>query len=324
MQEFFFPTGFKDFVRFSATPEFQMNTPFGSLSIEHDASFRLVPEDMRSIFYCTDDEALNEIQESYARICSARPKFGLMLKTDLSYRLRIKFAEALPVNEAFTRIDSISALFSLLLYGPCHPSNIRTVSANEDGRTTVGDLYPSLGLNESTIKLCEQNLSHHNLPITIKNIDFRSVATSWFQSGAGFHTLVTMLQHETGFYTDHAVHGDLVLFSTQLESISHAAREIGKKYSYAIDKHSAHELKERIKRLLQAKTHEEAGEIISALRNEIAHVGRPRSVLNKLSAQDVFLISQCLKLVVIGYVLDSLGVSVNVRDRYQTLYMPRS
>jgi len=321
LQEFFFPTGFKNLVRFSTEPEFSSHAPFGVLEVSHDASFNLVHDDTRSLFHSTDPELLEKLQSAYNEFQESRPSAALMLKNDITYRLHLKFDDGLPVDKVYKHIASLSGLFALLIHKPCHPENISLITSNETRTPVLHDLYPSLGLNKSTIQRCKSKNSHFHMPINSRTIDLPTVICEWFRISERFSTLVSAMQHETGFRTDHATEGNIVLFATQLESIAHDAGRKTEKYEYPLETHSSVELQIALKDLLKCVSIAELAVAVSDLRNEIAHIGKPRKYMNSLSRKHVFCVSICLELVVLGYVLDSVGVPLAARNSYQRHFL---
>ena len=81
-------------------------------------------------------------------------------------------------------------------------------------------------------------------------------------------------------------------------------------------KYASNKLIKHLENLLGCKE-ENFGEYISDLRNDIAHVGRPSKLLPKITARNQFKISRALQIVVIGFVLEDIGVSANKREKYQ-------
>lgn len=322
LQEFFFPKGFKNSLRFSAEPEFTVHAPFGVLEVSHDASFHLIHDDIRPLFHSFDPDVLDELELAYTKIRENRKHAALMLKSNIAYRLHLKFDVGVSMEKVFEYISLLSGLFAILTYKPCHPENISIITANDAGAPTLHDLYPSLGLNEGTIRACQREDSHFNMPINRSTVDISLVIGEWFRTAGRFSGLASAIQNETGFRTDHATEGNIVLFATQLESIAHDAGRKTEKYEYPLKTHCSEDVQRTLKRLLGCTKCAELGVAIGDLRNEIAHIGRPRKYMTSLSRKHIFDISVCLELVVLGFVLDSIGVPLEARNHYQRQFLP--
>ena len=67
---------------------------------------------------------------------------------------------------------------------------------------------------------------------------------------------------------------------------------------------------------------DDAAVAIGDIRNEIAHVGRPKHWLATLSLGQLVRISQYLQLTIIGYILTNIGVPANAICTYQDRYSP--
>jgi hypothetical protein len=160
------------------------------------------------------------------------------------------------------------------------------------------------------------------MPITRRNIDLPSVVQGWFRLLGQFETITAALQYDVGFRTVHSARGDIVLYATQLESIAHSAGYKHRKYAYPIEAHSSIELREALMRSLCASSMTDLGDAIGDLRNEIAHIGRPRRYLEKLPGAEIGRVAYCLSLSVLGYVLDSIGIPTETRNAYQRHLLP--
>lgn len=77
-----------------------------------------------------------------------------------------------------------------------------------------------------------------------------------------------------------------------------------------------------IQKILSKAGEADIGTGIGELRNEIAHVGKPKELLGSLSITDMIKISQYLQMTIIGYILTRLGVDRNLIDDYQIRLTP--
>ena len=138
--------------------------------------------------------------------------------------------------------------------------------------------------------------------------------------GEKFSTITSSIQFETGFRDIHELHGEIVLYATQVESISHKLKEKKLKYQVPIEKYASWHIRDELIRIFKAYEKDSLGKAIGDLRNEIAHVGKPRHYLDILTAKDMMRISTCLQMTIIGYILSELGVSEEDIFAYQKVH----
>ena len=95
-------------------------------------------------------------------------------------------------------------------------------------------------LDRRTIEICTKKKSFFNMSINKTNIDLHSVLGFWLNSSKDYQTIVSSIQRETGIRNEHSLHGEIVLYVTQLESISFQSG-IGnaQKYAYPLDTYSS-------------------------------------------------------------------------------------
>lgn len=64
------------------------------------------------------------------------------------------------------------------------------------------------------------------------------------------------------------------------------------------------------------------GKGIADLRNEIAHVGKPKRLLAALTIRDLGRLTQFMEVTVLGSILTTLGVKKDVIEHYQDISTP--
>jgi hypothetical protein len=322
LQEFFYPSGYKDFVKYSEKPIYSVETPFGRMEVGNTATFGSLSRDISSHIYSRDPAALSELSLAFKDIDAKYPESFFMLKKDIAYRVFLIFTPGIAIREAFEHITSFSNLFALLMYAPVYPESIRLRKRGPDKCPITIELYPSMVLDPRTIKLCTSNHSHWHMPITHSTVPLDSIVSTWLQAPQNHSPIISSIQHETGFRNAHAVHGEIVLYATQFESISHVAGQKGKKYEYPLASHSSHKICDGLMNTFGVYSLEDAAVAIGDLRNEIAHVGRPKQWLANLTLGQLVRISQYLQLTIIGYMLASIGLPENAICTYQDRYSP--
>lgn len=279
LQEFFFPAGGKDLVKFSNAPLATLSVPFGTIEITNAASFGFLHKDITSQIYCRDPDALDALNLAFEKIEKEHPQAPFLLKKDIAYHLRLRFSAGVKLESACQKISEIADLFAMLIYGPTHPESLSILRQNEGGCPASEDVYPAMGLNQSTIDICTRKACHFQMPITQHTVDLSKLLTTWPENASRFKTAVSAIQHEVGFRTVHSAHGDIVLYATQFESISHAAGRIRDKYSFPLEAYACVQLRERLARVFAKVNASDLGKSISDLRGEIAHIGRPAKML---------------------------------------------
>jgi hypothetical protein len=325
LQDFFFPSGFPQGVKYEGKPIHTIKVDFGEVEIFQVVTFEFL--DLSNIdgwIWSPDSDAMEAMRASLRAIKQEHPQAGFMLRNDLAYKFTLKSQAGFSLHEADKYIRSISELFALFRLNPTFPEEIMAFK-DVDARRLPLDIYPWLSLNQSIIDRAKKERSHHLLPLTIKDINLPAAVERWLAMRPRFDTIISSIQYEVGFRTPHSAHGDLVLFATQLETISQEAGEPEKrKYAYPLEKFCHWQLKEKFEALFKKANVTDIPVGISDLRNEITHINRPKRLLSKLSVGDLMDIARCMQLLVLSYVLDKLGVAEQVRGDYQTHLLPWS
>jgi hypothetical protein len=232
--------------------------------------------------------------------------------------IRIKTNTGAKISALYEHIVEISNLFALLTYGPVYPELIKLSHIDNNSNRFMSTIYSSMCLEKRTYDLCKGNHSHFDMPIKKSNIDLAISITNWLEQSEKYSTIVSSLQTETGFRSKHSVHGELVMYATQLESISHTNKiDNLNKYEYPVNEFGTDKIKGTLMRIFECAGEKDFGKGIGCLRNEIAHVGKPKKLLPKLSMRDMVNISHLLRLTVIGYALNAIGIHKGVVAEYQ-------
>lgn len=318
MQEFFFPKGYKDLVKYSNEPLFTASTDYGQIVVGNNANFSMLGNDITAQIYNRNDEALADLKHAFEEIDSKYENSFFMLKKEISYMVTIKTNAGCKVEALYEHITDISNLFAILIYSPVCPEIIKLKHVDGDGHPHSSTVYPSMALEKRTADLCKRERSHFHMPITRSKVDLANAITSWLKQSQKFTTIVSSLQHETGFRNQHSVHGELVMYATQFESISHSAG-VGNtsKYEYPVNQFGTDKIKNSLTRIFSSVGETAYGKGIGNLRNEIAHVGKPKTLLSTLTIRDMVDISHLLQITILGYVLDAIGINKNIIAEYQ-------
>ncbi len=315
MQKFFFPNGYKDLIKYSIEPLLTVSTDYGQIEVGNNANFSILREDITAQIYNRNDEALIDLKRAFAEINTKYENSLFMLKKEISYMLTIKTNVECNIGKLYEYITDISNLFAILIYSPVYPEVIKLKHIDNPYSSIV---YPSMALEKRTADLCKRKYSHFRMPITKNKINLENVIENWIKQSKKFTMIISSLQHETGFRNEHSVHGELVLYATQFESISHQAG-VGnaKKYEYPVNQFGTDKIKNLLTQIFSNVGETDFAKGIGSLRNEIAHVGRPKDLLSTLTIRDMVNISQLLQITILGYALNTIGVDSNMISEYQ-------
>jgi ApeA N-terminal domain 1 len=318
MQEFFFPEGYKDLVKYSNEPLFVAETDYGHIEVGNNASFSILGKDVTAQIYNRNDQALADLRQAFEEIDGKHENSFFMLKKEISYMITIKVNNACGVLALLEHITDIGNLFAILIYGPVYPELIKLKHRDDDGHPYSSTVYPSMALEKRTADLCRKKRSHFHMTITKSNIDLASAIKKWLAQSNKYTTIVSSLQNETGCRNEHSVHGELVMYATQFESISQAAG-VGKtkKYEYPVSQFGTDKIKNSLVQIFSSAGEPNFGKGIGSLRNEIAHVGKPKELLYSLDLGDMVQVSQLLQITILGYVHDAIGIGKEVIEKYQ-------
>lgn len=319
MQEFIHPQGFISQLKYQDEPILTTKGNDWLIEVRNNATYSVVGDDIINLIHTRDDEAQEKLKLSLEKIKGEHPKLYFTLRKTFQYTFKYKSVLALNTDETLQNIIKIAALFSILMARPKFPDEIEFYFDNEDSVQVLN----SMCLERRTIKLAQQDISHMLMPLNWKQIDMESALSRWFDLYDDFQVLSVSHQYETGFKTLHYAHSDIILYSTQLEAINaDLGGKTGEKYTRPIETYASPELILSLKKVFSKINEEELGKNISNLRNELAHVGRPKVMMKKLSIDDYVDVGIIFQLVVVSHLLAKLGVSTKYIYHYQNRLIP--
>lgn len=322
LQEFFYASGLKDRVKYSESPICSVTMPFGEIQVVNMARFGHLHSDISSQVHSSDAQALASLEKAFKEVQDKHPDAFFMLKKDIAYRFVLNLLPTLTLRDAYTHIYSFAKLFALLICNPVYPESIRLKKIDADGQSFSLEVYPSMVLDPRTIKQSAKTQFHPQMPIRQSTVNFGDIVAEWFKAQHNQSPVVTRIQSETGFRSEHVAHGEIVLYATQLESISYEAGEKKKKYEYPLQYYGCKRLQVGITKSFGLNSLADTAIALADLRNEIAHVGRPKKWLTALSLGQLVDVSRYLQLTIIGYILQDIGVPKDVVENYQARYAP--
>ena len=318
VQEFFSPSVKKKGIAFSKETVVTAKCEAGELSVRHLANFDLVGTNLKVHFHADHEDVLDELQQAYTEVRTRNPEFQPYLKKPLDFLFRFVPTKEMTILEADSIIISITGLFALLFWGPAKLLHLTVFVRGENKLPHGMTVFPPALSDQATIEKSQAKKNHHTIPLNHNDVDLGVLLSNWLDQCDRYQTIVSALQSEVSVISLHQIHGDIVLAVTQLESIANEAGRNTKKekFQYGIDNHASDKLRANLAELLGC-AEEQIGVKISDLRNNIAHVGRPQTLLNTLSQLQLLHTSVALQAVVIGYVLEKVGLCKQTRDKYQ-------
>ncbi len=318
MQEFFFPEGHKDKVKYSKTPLLEIETDYGIISFRNKANYAYLAPDITAQIDHQNPSALAELKSAFEKIKAQYGDSPFWLKQDISYMVTIEANPKATIDEIYDHIFNLCRLFSILIFQPVYPEYIKLKRNSK-----ILSVYPTLLLSEGTIDQSKRRLYYPNMPINNSKIDLKAVITKWLEDPKKYSTIVESIQYETGLRNPHSLHGELLLYASQFEEISYND-EVEKKDRYVdpVNKYATADVKDKLSLIFTAAGEDDLGKGISDLRNEIAHAFKPRNLLEKFKIMDKVKIAQLMQITIIGYVLEKLGVERNLIEDYQKRFSP--
>ena len=141
LQEFFFPKGFKDLVKYSETPLKIIETAFGEVRVTNSASFGSLHNDITKQICSWDKKALEDLKAAFAKVKLENPSAIFMLKKDIEYRLSVHVSGGADYNKIFEYIAALADLFAILIYSPVHPKSISVDRLGVDEKNRSLDFF---------------------------------------------------------------------------------------------------------------------------------------------------------------------------------------
>lgn len=317
MQEFIHPQGRVTQLKYQDSPIVEVNSEHWDIKVTNNATYSMVGNSLKNLIDPRDIEAKEKLDIALDTILVEHPKAYFTLRKTLKYYVHYATKELDDVGETINQITKISSLFSILMSRPVFPDEIKLTLNRDDGK--VVNVLNSMVLEERTVGLAQKEVNHNFLPLNWKQLDMSVVLSNWFKVYDDFRVLSAAHQYETGFRTLHYAHSDIILYSTQIEAINiDLGGKTGTKYVNPIETYASLELVSQLRKVFEKVNEYDLGKALSSLRNELAHVGRPKVIMKTLTIDDYVDIGHILRLVVISHLLSKLGIDKEQIHRYQS------
>jgi hypothetical protein len=269
-----------------------------------------------------DPAALAELDTSFHAVRAKHPSEWFYLRTSVKPVMRLTFDSPVSLKAAYQRMSATCDLLALLVRAPVHPVSVSFPWGEGHSRRSI-QFCPTNVLEDGTIREAKRQRDPTQMPVTHANAKLEVILRAWLLEHREHVVLVSGLQHGTGWQTRHDTFGAIVLHVAQLESIHHV--EVGKgggKYDYALSKYATPRLLGFMQGLFEVNSMPELVSAVWDLRNEIAHYGRPKLRLPKLSWLERVNIATCLELVIVSRILRALGLDVQTASEFIDGYAP--
>lgn len=318
MQEFFYPQGWLDNVKYEEGVIETIKGKNWLIEVDNRATFSDVTDSLENLLLTNDDAVAKQIVESVNSILSNYENEQLLIRQSLEFLFKFQPSAPHDISDTYNSLYRISSLFSIFMNIPTFPDEIKLYI---DGDNSV-HVLASQSLELRTVNLAKSAPNNYFMPINRSVVDLSSVLSKWLELFDSYQVLSTTFQYETNFRTLHAAYSDIILYLTNVESI---AIDLGKhkesKYISAIDEYASTELSSAFNTMFVSVNTNDLGKNLSDLRGELAHEGRPKKLMKCLNIGDYVRVGSYLKLIVVSHLLDKLGLSRTIIHEYQRKLM---
>jgi hypothetical protein len=321
MQEFFYPQGHINSVPFKEGILEKIEGNGWNLELENRAEFKDVTHNLVNLMMTKESDSLEKFSDAFEEIKKCYPDESFMVRNSLEFLFKYETESPKTASEINNDINKISSLFSIFMDKPTFPDEVK-LYPNKEPKNSVS-LLSSLYLESRTVDLAKGSQSYFFMPINREKIDLPKAISMWLELHEVYRVLSTTFQYETNYRTLHSAYSDIVLFATNIEAVAQDLNmPTSDKYEGPINKYGSEELKKSIMDIFLNHNNESLGKNISDLRNELAHVGRPKKLIKILNINDYVNVGRILKLVVVSHLLEKLGISQEVIHEYQNKLIP--
>lgn len=320
-QEFCFPQGFKSTAPWRKDGVVLFSNDSVEISLQEQANFEFAGDHYANVFHSDNPEILKEIGDFWKLLREKYPQDYLFARKDIHWYLQVRHPSGATARDLLLDIFSYSDLLSLLLFSPVRAVEVSILGEYENEKKVRHPVLMTLsGLNSDALEFLKKETSHQLMPINLPSIDASVVFERWWKSCKGYSSFVPKIVHDFGHRTAYQSRSELVLLLTQLEKINDEIKgDKSRKYQNPIQHYGCAELQSLLRSALSLhqRPEEELGIVLSDLRNEIAHFGRPIKLLDNLTLRRLIIVCRCLDIVVASHIYQQLGITEQTIDRFQ-------
>jgi len=316
MQEFFHPQGHINNVTYRDDVLEIIQGENWTIDLENRATGIDVTNNLSNVIMTGSEDALSELESAFKAIKTKYPSEYFLLRKSFQYVFNYKPDSPKKVEEISLKLNKLSSIFSMFMSSPTFPDEMKVYYGDDNKKSA--SLLASMYLESRTVKLITKEKSHFFMPINRPQIDLPNILKIWDKIYDNYEVLATTFQYETNFRTLHEAHSDIVLYSTNIELISNdLGMKTSQKYAGPITHYGGDRLVAMLNIIFSKVNDDSLGVNISNLRNEIAHVGRPKKLMKKLSIGEYIEIGHLLRLVVVSHLFVQLGIGMDKIHKYQ-------
>ncbi|OOE76267.1 hypothetical protein BZG25_15555 [Salinivibrio sp. ML198] len=319
MQEFFYPQGWIDSVKYKEGVIEKIEGAGWDLEVENRATFTDITHSLKNLLLTKNESIAKEIVTNVNSILSKSENEHLLIRKTLEFLFNFQSEEDLDIHGIYDALYKITSLFSILMNVPVFPDEIKLYSHSE----VSVQILAGQTLEARTVELAKNKPSYHFMPINRSSVNLTTSLIKWFELYDSYQVLSTTFQYETNFRTLHAAYSDIILYLANVEAI---AIDLGthknSKYVSAIEKYACSKLTNSLNSIFTAINNNDLGKNLSDIRGELAHEGRPKVLMHKLDISDYIEISRLLKLIVVSHLLSKLGFDEGSIHDYQNKLIP--
>ncbi len=319
MQEFFYPQGWINNVKYKEGVIEKIEGANWDLEVENRATFTDITRSLENLLLTKDESVAKEIVASVSSILSGADNEHLLIRKTLEFLFKFQSKENLDIQGIYDSLYRITSLFSILMNVPVFPDEIKLYSHSE----VSVQVLAGQTLEARTVELAKSKPSYHFMPINRSSVDLATSLIKWCELYDNYQVLSTTFQYETNFRTLHAAYSDIILYLANVEAI---AIDLGthkeSKYVSAIEKYASSKLINSLKSIFTAINENNLGKNLSDIRGELAHEGRPKKLIHQLGIGDYVNIATLLKLIVVSHLLSKLGFNEHSIHDYQSKLIP--
>jgi hypothetical protein len=308
IQEFFAPASAKKFTPFVKGNVYEADVGDCHIAIQHLGLVDFVPSNLSALIHSTNKSAVEELQAAFDNIKARHPDFRPLIKQDISYTFSVRNKKDLSIPECIQIATKYADLFSLLAHNPRQVADFTILLEDQDHRWHEFPVLYAGPIQKDVLDRSLEEGDYHQLPLNASHINLPKVLRAWSDKSSEFSTPISAIQNTGKFFSYHDTISSIVLNATQLEAISYARRKKDDKFGYPIRLLASKKSRAKLRNLLKC-TDKQIGSRIADLRNEIAHVGRPKVHLSSLTSKDLFKVCRILESTVLVHALRQLGVS---------------
>lgn len=319
-QDFCFPAITRNRIPFSKAPLVDATCGDIRVQVINEGQFHIAPDGIASELHSDNENLITDLRETIKQTIAKHPNSFLYRRSSIEWWLRLHNETGMGPHSWLEQLYSFELLFSLLLFKPVRPIELRLRARNEKGQIQSFAIVGGVGgINSQTIAQIQDDNLHQQMPIKLQTIDLGSVVKRWFEAQQGYTLFASKLHDDFGDRVEHTTQTEYILLLAQLEGIAQkAGLDHKKRYEEAIQTFGSADLINQLLTLLGAKTLTDAASTLSDLRAEIAHLGRPRKLLSTIDHGKFIALNRSLDVIIASYIYQHLGITQQVIEEFRS------